>query len=180
MIMTNKRKSIIILSVFIILDIILGGVYWFELEVVESKTAEAFQAETSADNYSNKEGGIAVLQKKVKETSDLRAAFNAHFITTDDRVAFIEKVESLGAIASTSVKITDIRDVPDEYRLELDLTSVGSFGENMKLISLLENLPYRVVIEKVFFRQTGGGQDVDAQPQWEARFSLAIIGYLGS
>ncbi|OIO31377.1 MAG: hypothetical protein COZ49_03835 [Candidatus Yonathbacteria bacterium CG_4_10_14_3_um_filter_47_65] len=179
--MINRKKTIVILFVAVLLGIVLGGIYWLVFRVVEQKTAESLQAESDVEGYLNTEGGMAVLQKKVKESRNLRDELNTHFVKGDNIVAFMEEIESLGSLANVSIKLDNVEAFSEEYVLDFDFTSKGSFGGNMKLISLIDALPYKTNVQKVYLRNVGvpiSTSGTDALPEWEGRFSVEIIGYL--
>ncbi len=176
----NKQKTIWILVGVIILNLLLSGVYAYSFYTVKIKNEEASLVSKELEEYLSKEGTINLLKTSVKNTEEERKKVDAYFVTRDDIPDFTKKIERLGGMSGTDLVITGLR--TQNNVLSVDLSSEGSFRNTMQLISLIENLPFKVEVVKAYIdvveidipEEEGGGLKII----WKGNFSIELTGFV--
>ena len=115
------------------------------------------------------------IESILEDTKKDRERLNSYFVGQNDVVAFIEKIESLGAFSSTAVEIltVDIAQGGSEaYQfLTLKLSTKGSWDATTHFVSLLETLPNFIVI-----RQANLGSKLKGEERgvWDGVYAIDV------
>ena len=116
-----------------------------------------------------------------QSTSADRAKLSGYFVRSDDAVAFINAVESVGPESGATVSISSIgtgaapatsSSTTVTGSLTASISSGGSWTEAMKALALLEALPYDISIDRLSLSASPGGGTAK-EPTW--LLSLSII-----
>jgi hypothetical protein len=177
--MKNKLKTKNILAVVIVLNFILVGAYTYAFYMVKEKNKSASKVSGELEQYLSKEGVINLVKKSVKDTTNEREKLNSYFVSRDDIVKFTKKIESLGEIAGVNLTIMGLR--TQGNILFFDISSWGSFRNLLHLVSLLENLPFKVDVKKAYIDKAEappGKEDVGVSG-WEGNFTVKLVGFTG-
>jgi len=140
----NSKKTMSILLGVIILNLLLAGAYAYSFYTVKVKNEAASLVSEELEEYLSKEGTINLLKASVKRTEEDREKIDSYFVARDDIPDFARKIEALSDLSGTNLIITGLS--TQDNILSFDITSTGSFRDTMQLISLIENLPFKVEI----------------------------------
>ena len=126
---------------------------------------------------SRKEENLRLLKKSIDNTVEERANIATHFVSEDDIVPFIERVESLGALSHARVTLRSVS-VEGEKNdmLKLELSIVGSFSEVFHFLTLAEHLPFKVLFEKTNMLKLPKEK---GENKWEAVATLDLLSFGG-
>jgi len=169
--MKYNKKTKIIFAVVLALNFILAGLYVYAFYEAKEKNKKVAIASRELEKQLNKEGDIGLVAKTVKETEIQRSKIDTYFIMRDDIVDFTQKVESLGGTSNTELAITGLNTQGNTLSFELE--SKGSFVDIVHLISLIENLPFKLDINKSYINKVSG----DGGNQWNGNFNVTLSGF---
>src|SRR3990167_3708325 len=129
------------------------------------------------------EKSLARLLESVKNEKE---AVEAIFLKEDDLVRLIKGLESIRGSSGVSLKISAISAKKKKTsKPAISFSAQGTFEQLFKYLYFLENLPYLITINKVFFQNEEKG-DSDAKaddkktsstPGWQALFSIQLESY---
>jgi hypothetical protein len=105
---------------------------------------------------------------------------NSHIVTADGEVAFIEEVENLAKADNLGIKIdtvnvaqaNDLTPAGLEY-LNLSMSVTGSWLSTFHFLSLIENMPYDVMVNQSDISDISDG--VTGPTQWQGDFQISVI-----
>lgn len=169
----NNKKTKIILIVVLVLNLVLIGLYAYSFFRVKIKNEKIVVASQDLEKQLDKEGEIGNIEKIIKDTKKERKKLNAYFVTRDDIVGFTQKIESLGRISNTQLTITDLKTQDDT--LSFRLSSKGKFADIVYLISLIENLPFKLSINKAYINKISG--DSSDGSRWNGNLNVVLHGF---
>ncbi len=114
---------------------------------------------------------LAVIKKILAETVESRALVAGAFLESQALISFIEQLEGLAKKTGVELKLDEPRlgasKIPS---LEISFQATGPFANLSHLLSLLENLPYRL-------EWRGVAWALDSGTTWSGNFSLAVMSY---
>ena len=169
--MNSVTRTIIVGLIFLIM---LGGV-GYELYYIKSADSAVRNAISKADEQIGSDSrarSVVYLQNNsVEEIKVLDKAI----LTKDELVTFVESLETMGRNMGLVVAISSITkegnksstSTPEVVRITVDAT--GPWGESLHFINLLENLPYKIGIDKVDFNIDEKG--------WRSNTTIKITTY---
>ncbi len=175
------------LSTFVLYGLMLFSIYKQEERVHALALALASKTMTQKDQVA--------LAKTIDTIRDQRTALNAHFVSADETAHFLETLESYGKIANTTFALLDATTDKDQKTILISFKAQGAFADIYKLISLIENAPYVLAIEKATFAVTdkvparptlSSTSSVIAHDQsgssdgtaWEGNFTVRLISFI--
>lgn len=175
----NKHKTKIILILAIIFNLLLVGGYVYSFYLMKTKNEEASVVSDELNQYLSNEGTINKLKKAVRDSKDDRERLSLYFVSRDDIPDFAKKIESLGEVSGVELTILGFSTQGDV--LSFDVSSQGSFIDTMHLISLLENLAFKIEITKAYINLVEiqvEGEDF-TRTAWGGNFSVELTGFTG-
>lgn len=172
---TKTRKIALIAGVSLFAGLLAYGALLF-LMIRNINTSVSASIELSGE--SNKEANLRLLKKSINDTEEARVKIASRFVSEDGIVSFIEKVESLGEISRAHVTIRSVS-VEGEKNdiLKLELSAGGSFSEVFHFLTLVENLPFKVVLEKTSMLKLPKEK---GDNKWEAMLTLDVLSFGGT
>lgn len=120
------------------------GVYTFFFIAVKSKTGASSELSVKLNETSGKEASIATAEIAIRKDADKIEKLSSFYIKEGEIVAFAQKIESLGALSGTRLKIEALDPGLTEKTipfLSFRIKATGSFSSILKLLNLLENFP---------------------------------------
>lgn len=123
------------------------------------------------------------LQNVVNENKEQREKISSFLVDTTKIDEFVGMLEDLGAKVGTDLTVGSV-EVPKGKKnlVSIDLSSKGSFNNIMKLVVLLQNIPYETSVNKVYLNKNSDGNldpktgKVDhSKDYWELQFSFNVI-----
>ncbi len=161
MIFSTKQTLI---TVLILVLIAIGG-YYFLFDVIKSKNKKASLFSQEIELYSQRHSARLAKEKTAEELKEKIEKLESYFLHKDDIVPFIENIESVGKKSGADVSIVSVgvvgtpqavqaggtnQDKKDEV-LSLRLDVRGKWDGVMNFVSYVENLPYKVSLDRVLF-----------------------------
>lgn len=169
--MRHTSQTIVSLIISAVAVLVAVGGFWFLYNNIESQSSvissklQAIYDETSSAKL------LKANRELVASTETERLQLLNHLVSSDGIVEFIESLEKLGPKTGSTVSISSINSEDDSAKPAGSVTLVralvratGSWGGSMKMISLLENLPYEVNFDRVRIHSQGKA--------WEMTFEL--------
>lgn len=182
--MSNAIKNIVFL---VILNLIVFGASFYLFASIKSidknVSARLIQIESAADT----EESLRSIKNLMNDTKKEREQIAGFFVQPNGTVDFIETVESLGRIAgikleteSVGVEALKNKTVSSTELFRLSLRTEGSWGDTIRLLSLLENIPYKISFESVKLEKISVGSDSDREKKsaysyWSGAFSFGVL-----
>src|SRR3989338_10552610 len=121
---------------------------------------------------SGKESYITKISRQFRETEKARALLAKLLVDKGDEAGFLEKIESLGVLSGTTLKISAFEERGGVLRL--GVKSVGNFEQVHYFINLLEAHPLSIKIEKALLSESSG----ESSPKkWEAMLDINLKNY---
>lgn len=154
--MSTSLRTIIMSTIALV---IFGGL-GYEIFLVKNAEADIKQALTAADTKigtDSRTRGILSIQNNSKE--DLQVIDKA-IITKSELVNVIDNLEKTGRGLGLTIAISSITSdasknttTPQNVRISVEAT--GKWFDNMTFLKLLENLPYKISIERADMGSAG-------------------------
>jgi len=176
----KHRLPHIALLIFAFLTLIMvAAVYSYMYHLVGMSSERLIVArqavETAKSDKDNSQGIISLYTT----TAPVRAQLPSLFISSDKAVSFIESMESLGRLASSSASLTAIQaDNLDgapagkigAIRGHMDAT--GSWSSLMRTLSLAETLPYVARVSSARLDVSSAGSEKLSARTWHISFDV--------
>lgn len=122
------------------------------------------------------------LTKLYTDTTHDRASLSSFFVADDQKVAFIEKIESFGTATQAKVALSGI--VADDLatspvgtlgRISVRVDATGSWSSVMRVLNMAETLPYKSSVSGVRVDVAGPSEDTkDPKREWRLTFMLDV------
>lgn len=167
------QKIIVILSLVNVLFACLYGLLFFSIRQKNAQTAEIY---SSLYKKESEKGALDSTAKSLADTSEQRKILDAYFITPTQAVSFLEKMEKLGGYSNTIIVLKAV--TPPKKQgdgLLLDFSASGNFQDVYRLFSLLEEMPYRMMMRTAILSKSGDEKNPE---QWTGSFSVVLQSYL--
>lgn len=170
------RKSKELLAITLLLNIAAIGWYYFLFSEIKVKNEHLSELMNRIEVEIEKEGTINYKKDITVETATLREKLSSFTLAKGGAISFIELLEATGneVGAHTSIESVSTKDHPqlstvEEMRLKLKVT--GSWPAVVRLLGLLELLPYETGLEQVVVSK---GEASDEAP-WRADILLTVL-----
>lgn len=150
-----KRKyTKIILIVSIFITIIIVGLFVFFFNVIKNKNAHTSKVIlTLAEKIEDKENR-EVLISKVAELESINQTINGYFVDPGTIDTFVDYLEKLGIQNNTELAIENVEAVPKKKNeISVKVSIKGDFDHVMRVVYLLENIPYYVNLNQVYINK---------------------------
>ena len=123
----------------------------YEVQKNETATVAAYENLNQRTHFQQNERSLSLL---MRETQVERDGLDEHFIRDDTIVPFLDMIEKIGKDAGVSFEVTSVtttdKEEGDEFEsLHLVITAEGKWENVYRLLSLIETVPYSVVIGKM-------------------------------
>jgi Tfp pilus assembly protein PilO len=184
--MKNKTTTILILSILVFLVSASGyALMLYSFNNLETELEGLYQ--TSA-NGKARLAELKRIEDNLKSTLAGRDRLALLFIKQEGIVDFISEIESTikslglkGEIESVSEETTEELAVKEKENLNITLSASGSWNGVVKLVGLLEKLPYKATVDNVSLKygekkqESGNKPIVSAGPTWQISLSMHAL-----
>jgi hypothetical protein len=170
-----SRYTFILILLLLNLGALAG--YYLIFHNIKSKNNTISALENDIEFQLGKEKELLSITKLVHDTEADRKKIREYFVPKEGLVSLIETVEGFGGISGTvltvdAVSLQEIEKMPNKESVRFDMSIEGTWTGIMYVVSLIENLPYGVTIERVGLnRTTEEGKPVS----WRATLSAVIL-----
>jgi len=121
-------------------------------------------------------------------SSDIKKV-DSYFVKADAVAEFIESIEELGRISGANLTVGSVSVEPDtrskdDFKevLRLKVEAVGSWSQLVNLFSMIENIPYKLVIDNVSANRLGslqdlffGEEDNSSDGSWKGYMEFSVL-----
>mgnify|MGYP002636448553 CR=1 FL=1 len=177
--LSKKTKKIVIF--LLILNLLLGGVWWLISKKIDNNITKISDLEIELDHQLIREKQLNSAKRITLDTSVERNQLDQYFISPDGIVSFIKEIENLASIASVSIEIKSVG--VKEYfikekesdvleLLNIDLDTVGNWAGNFYFLNLLESMPNELFIDKLSFNTSDGE---DGFKNWNGKINIKVL-----
>lgn len=171
----KNQKIKRLLTAFILIDLLILGVYGYLFFTVNSKNKEIAALYAVSHKEASDNERIKELLRTLKETEKERNMLSAYFITKTNAVAFIERIEMIGKNADVNVTINSVADgEKDKSALQLNFSATGNFPNMYHFIALIESTPYKIALKKADI------QKMTDRARWKGDFLVSLESFAAS
>lgn len=183
---TNKIIKIFLAA--LILNVILGGAYYFIYIKIQEKNHGLLQLFSDVQILTEKKEGLANVKEKIIETEDIRTKLDGYFISKDGVVNFLNSIQALGskkglALVVSSVSVDPAPVSPNVLNaVNLQIVVTGQWASVYNFLAMLELMPLRVIINNVSVDKvssgqiTSGGKNIGGSgPAWKGIFDISVL-----
>lgn len=153
-----NSKSKFILSILAVIFILSADVYLFWL--IDKTSLNITEIGTNIDHEMKVAESNLLTRQQLNKTKSDRSKLDIYLIPHDGEVAFIEEIETLGRRVGVKVLIDGVNfeavknssSTPSAVNLEIikvKLEAAGTWNEINSYLYLIENMPYRLTINRV-------------------------------
>jgi len=143
---------LIIISIIVLLISIFLLVYFLNIikKININISAEniAFEKKVSVQDNMNE------LKNKIIELANTQKSISSHFVNTETIDTFVEYLENTGTSNGVELSVKSV-DIPknDKSKLSVSINMTGSFSNVMKIMAILENSPYNIIINSSYLNK---------------------------
>jgi anaerobic C4-dicarboxylate transporter len=179
--MKHHHSHIALLMIALSITIFVCALYGYMQFAIGSSLDRALAAREAVKNEQVYKSQKQNLNTLYNDTASSRAKLGSFFVADDQKVAFIEKIESLDV--ATGAKITLSNIVADDLatspvgtlgRVSLRVDASGSWSSVMRVLRLVETLPYKTTVSAVRV-DVVAGDSKSAHTEWRVTFALDSI-----
>lgn len=170
--MDNKKtKKIIILAVLI--NALVLAVWLFLAYSVFKEGDQLKQISSEISTINTKKENLQNLTSIMKNTEIDRGLINSYFVDSSSKADFIARLEQMAKDSGVALEVSGAQ---EDLSLKFDLNLTGSFASIYQYLLLVENLPYRIDVEKINF-QFSPLKEAGGSGRWVADLVINIISY---
>ncbi len=174
--MKNKTLNLLILN--LIIAMLIWAAYFYIVHQVSATSATFDDIKHKIIFAVKKEQAVMILKKKVED--DFKAGFDLKdFLIRPDQTAdVVQMIEGFGPITGTkivtqSVSTQDAVGLPNGVDFLKGTFKIDGQKDNvLKSISLVENLPYNIKIQKLSFVKS---LDASSTVKWSASVDILLV-----
>lgn len=152
--MIKRKYTNFILIISILVALLAISSFIFFLKVVENKNKHASGVMVTLSNKMADKEDAELLTKKFTELESTYQNINNYFIDSSKIDTFVDYLEKLGTENKTELTIKNVEVSPKEQNaINFRVLVSGEFSNVMKVIYLLENIPYHITLTQVFINK---------------------------
>lgn len=187
--LATKFKTKKILLILIILDVLLflfGSFVFWNVQKINKETVSLTR---EAALNTKREMALGSVEKMLNDTRPSINSLETFFVGTDSVVVFIERVENLARdvgvkLVTQNVAEDDAGFSKEDFKksLKLKVSVSGSWKNILKLVALLENLPYKISLNNITISSDGEIISSDERlsktnttPVWSGVLELSVL-----
>lgn len=144
--MTNfKEKKYLLIFLFIIILLLGGLLFWVSRQTL-SLARENALLEARNIEMTNVSQRFSLFRTSPNSSVDALSVLNSYFVSSDQRVAVIDKLEQLAKTAQVDYLLNN---ASDGEEVSFDVTIKGSFSNLYHFLRLLETSGYLVIFDHI-------------------------------
>jgi hypothetical protein len=171
-----NKKTKRLVYVFFLLNILVLVISVFVLYIVYKKYNSVALLEKRVKVTEDRKDKIISTKRLILNTKEDIKNLNSYFVDSDNMVGFIKDIETLGKNAGVSLVLSSV-DISDDGNglLSLKFTTEGDWSGLMYLLSLVESMPVKMVVNNVSFAK----QDIkQGKKYWDGKFSITLLSFI--
>ena len=160
---------------------------YFLFRDIKSKTEESSSLENSLLKHNEVRNYINSTKKILSSLGEDRKRVDDYIVVRDGDVAFLEDLEGLAKNGNLSVEVESLSlessedlSVQGLTTLKIRVRVIGSWSSIYKFLSQTENMPFKVIIDKVnlISKMSGGNSVIGTGNTWEGSFEIRVLKYI--
>lgn len=180
-------KTIKIIAVAAILNLIVFAACFYLFTNIKKIDKVVSEHLTQIESEVKKNESLRSIKNLMNDTKKEREQIASLFVQPNGTVDFIETVEFLGRVAGIKLEIESVgvdalkgKTGSSTESFRLSFKTEGSWSGTMRLLSLLENMPYKISFENINLgKVSGGSKSSDSKEQassyWNGNFSFSVL-----
>lgn len=180
-------KTIKIIAIAATLNLIVFGACFYLFRNIKNVDKVVSEQLAQIESEVKKDESLRSIKNLMNDTKKEREQVAEFFVQPNGTVDFIETLESLGRIAGVKLEIESVgvgalkgKTGSSTESFRLSFKTEGSWVGTMHILSLLENMPYKISFESVRFGKVSGGSSSEdgkgVNPSyWSGNFSFSVL-----
>lgn len=171
-------KTIKLFAIAIILVMAAISVYGMAILKIRKNVSETANLGSSIAAESQKEASIESIKNILRNTAAEREKVGAYFVSSDNIVDFLEKIELLGEKSGVNLSFDSVDIPPDEKSiLRVRIGTEGKWEDTFYFLSLIENLPFKIELEKSSVIKTVKTVSNVKVSYWRGDFTVRLLSF---
>jgi hypothetical protein len=143
---------LIVVSVTILLFSIFSLVYFFN--IIKNKNINISAANIAFEKKASAQDNMNELKNKIIELGNTQKSISSHFVNTESIDTFVEYLENTGTSNDIDLSVKSV-DIPknEKNKIFVSINMTGSFSNVMKIMAILENSQYNIVINSSYLNK---------------------------
>lgn len=180
----SKTNLILIVSIILFLASLTALVYF--INIIKNKNKHISAVVSTLEEKINEKENISILEKKVAELGDVENDLGSHIVDTSKVDTFVGYLENMGASNNVALSVKSV-EVPKNVKNKVlvGINLAGDFTNIVKVIDLLENSPYNIIITSSYLNKElvqasdlVTGVDTppgEAKSSWQADITFSVL-----
>lgn len=110
---------------------------------------------------------------ELRTSEENRELIDKTFIKFGDEADFLENIENLATTTKVEIKVFSFEQ--KDKTLHLLMQTRGTFSRNYLFLSLLESLPYEIVVNKISMEKLKEEANLN---RWETHYDVSVLSYI--
>lgn len=158
----KKNYTILTLGISIFLSLMVVLVFAFFFKVIKIKNENTSKTLITLANKTADKKNADILVKKFSELRETKDRIASYFVDPSHIDIFVDYLENLGIKNDSELIVKNVEVSEKEKESILFKISVtGDFSNVMKIVHLLENIPYQVNLTQVFLNKEIKTEEVE-------------------
>lgn len=182
--MQEIRKIIIIL---IILNVVIFSSYFYLFMDIKQAERDISLKLSQIKLETQREERLRSIKNLMNETKNQREKIANFFVQSDGSVEFMETVESLGEITGVKLEIESVgidssknKTGSSTESFRLSVKAEGLWANVIHLLSMLENMPFKVSFDNVALNKISGESNSVKNKErsssyWSGNFGFSVL-----
>lgn len=173
-----SKKTIKLFLIAAILALAAISAYGMAVREIRKNLSGAADLGSSIAAESQKEAGIESTRNILRNTAAEREKIDSYFVSSDNIVDFLEKIELLGKKSGVALSFDSV-DIPSDEKnvLRVRAGTKGSWENTFYFLSLIENLPFKIELEKSSVIKTVEVVSNIKTFYWRGDFTIKLVSF---
>lgn len=173
----NKSFSLILLGVLTCLVVVGAAGLWFGYEMLRSMKDDEIRLRQDMANQSELVLRRQSLKSVFERASAEKQQLDSYFFSTSefDWLRFDDETKKIIRSSGVDAETTIGPFTKDAKFFSEDVKFSGTWEQIYRLLSLIENYPARVVIEKFTMQAEGSSRDVSPNGTWTGTLTFKLV-----
>ena len=173
-----SKKTLRLFLVAAILVLAAISAYGIAVWKIRKNISEAADLSSSIAVESQKEAGIESTRNILRGTAAEREKIDMYFVSSDNIVDFLEKIELLGKKSGITLSFDSVDIPPDEKNvLRVRVGTEGNWENTFYFLSLIENLPFKIELGKSSISKAERVVSNVKISYWRGDFTIKLVSF---
>tara|TARA_Y100000310_G_scaffold208118_1_gene208640 strand:+ start:4699 stop:5277 length:579 start_codon:yes stop_codon:yes gene_type:complete len=183
----NNRTIYTMSGVVLVFHVLLVGAILFIFVDLSERSTKAAQLSGEVALQNSSEGNYFTLKKTIEGSIEEINTIDSYFIKNEtETVQLLEKIEylanTLSIIATINIDVGNYQSdaMGSLPAIRLRIGAEGSFVKIYQFLTLIENLPYKIVVSETSIRRSSEARTIGAGAftgsRWSMDISASVVG----